>query len=112
MIETIVCSIEQYSAETKANLLKNIVVLGGGSVVPGLKERMAKDLKRECPFGSEIKIKIGKGGYEGAYLGMQNICRYQKDLLSKMSYQQDSFLKNPNSYYVENPWSNPEPHLS
>lgn len=45
-------------------------MIGGGSVIPGLKSRIEKDLTQECPAGSEIKVNIGKGGYLGAYLAM------------------------------------------
>lgn len=37
LIETIVASIEEYSSDTKRQLLNNILVIGGGSQIPGLK---------------------------------------------------------------------------
>lgn len=55
----------------QSKLLKNVIVIGGGSVILGLKNRIEKDLMQECPTGSEIKVNIGKGGYLGAYLGMK-----------------------------------------
>jgi hypothetical protein len=34
-----------------------------------------------------INVKIGKGGCKGAYLGMQNIGRNQREFLESMSYK-------------------------
>ena len=76
----------------KEQLFSNIIVLGGGSEVKGLKERLMKDLRRETTEGTNLNIKIGKGGVQGAFLGMQNIARHQRSLISKMSYQKDAFL--------------------
>ena len=59
----------QYSADIQSILLKNIVVVGGGTSIRGLKERIIRDLIREIPINSEIKVKIGKGGSIGAFLG-------------------------------------------
>lgn len=55
-----------------------MIVLGGGSNVKGIKERLIKDLTRETPVNTKINIKIGKGGVNGAFLGMQNIARHQR----------------------------------
>ena len=68
----------QYSADIQSILLKNIVVVGGGTSIRGLKERIIRDLIREIPINSEIKVKIGKGGSIGAFLGMQNICHQHR----------------------------------
>ncbi len=42
---------------------------------------MERDLRRECPEDMEIKVKIGKGGCEGAYNAMQNIAKNQKQFI-------------------------------
>ena len=44
----------QYSADIQSILLKNIVVVGGGTSIRGLKERIIRDLIREIPINSEI----------------------------------------------------------
>lgn len=59
-----------------SKLRNNIMVVGGGSEIRGLTERMTRDLIRESPTGSNIKVSIGKGGSQGAYLGMQYIAKY------------------------------------
>lgn len=43
-------------------MLKNVIIIGGPAKVTGLKERMERDLRRECPVEMEINVKIGKGG--------------------------------------------------
>lgn len=40
----------------------------------------------------EIKVKIGKGGYEGAYLAMQTIAKTQKEFIEKMSFRRQDYL--------------------
>lgn len=44
IIETIKASLESFSTSAKSELMKNIVLLGGGSTVPGIKQRIEKDL--------------------------------------------------------------------
>lgn len=68
-------------------LLGNIILIGGGSVISGLKERIERDLKRECPTGSVINVRVGRGGAKGAFLGMQNIGKNQREFLDGMSYK-------------------------
>jgi actin-related protein len=46
VIETIVSILSLYDERTKRDLLKNVVVVGGASKVPGLKERFERDLRR------------------------------------------------------------------
>lgn len=46
LIETIVNILSLYSDKIKADLLKNIVIVGGASKIAGLKERMERDLRR------------------------------------------------------------------
>lgn len=63
LIETIVSLLALYDDSAKQRLLNNIVIVGGACKVKGLKERFGRDLRRECPVGMQIKVKIGKGGY-------------------------------------------------
>jgi actin-related protein 5 len=81
VIETIVSLLPLYDKNTKRDLLKNVIIIGGASKVPGLKERVERDLRRECPVELDIKVKIGKGGSEGAFLAMQNISKTQKEFI-------------------------------
>ncbi len=92
VIETIVSLLPLYGNTTKRDLLKNVVVVGGASKVPGLKERLERDLRRECPVEMDIKVKIGKGGYEGAFLAMQHISRTQKEFLETMSFKRSEYV--------------------
>jgi actin-related protein 6 len=59
-----------------SQLRKNIIVVGGGSQIPGFGERLTRDLISESPTGSTVKVSVGKGGAQGAYLGMQYIAKY------------------------------------
>jgi actin-related protein len=83
--------------------------VGGGAVVTGLKERLERDLKRECPVGSHIKVKVGKGEAKGAFLGMQYIGRHEKDLVERMSFKREEYLSKNGNIFIANPWSNPKP---
>jgi actin-related protein len=76
LVQTISAVLSVYPNKTINALLSNILVVGGGSVIPGLKERLERDLRRESPVGSTICVKIGKGGVNGAFLGMQYIGRH------------------------------------
>ena len=62
LIQTIVSVLSLYHNQTKATLLKNVLIVGGASKITGLKERLQRDLRRECPVEMEINVKIGKGG--------------------------------------------------
>ncbi len=46
LIQTIVSVLSLYPNRTKANLLKNVLVVGGSSKIAGLKERLQRDLRR------------------------------------------------------------------
>ena len=70
-----------FPQNVQQQLRRNIVLVGGGSGIAGLPERMKRDLIRESPTGSEIKIKVSKEGAEGAFKGMQYIAKYEKELL-------------------------------
>lgn len=63
------------------------------------------------PVGAKININIGKGGYLGAYLGMQNIAQMPRKKIEKYFYKKSSFNQLKENSYVGNPWSNPKPHL-
>lgn len=78
LVQTITALLSVYPAKVLNALLSNIVVVGGGSVIPGLKQRLERDLRRESPVGSTISVKIGKGGVNGAFLGMQYIGRHER----------------------------------
>lgn len=109
LIQTIVTTLTPYSNSIVNALLSNVIVVGGGSVVPGLKQRLQRDLVRECPVGSLVNVKIGKGAANGAFLGMQYIGRHERDLLERMSYKREDYLAAGESSFVANPWSNPQP---
>ena len=84
-----------------------MVLIGGGSKVQGLSQRLHRDLTTESPAGSAINIKVGKGGSEGAYLAMQNIARDQSELFNVLSVKKDEYFSQGNSVFTPNPWSNP-----
>jgi len=81
LIQTITAVLASLPPQVVAVLLGNIVIVGGGSVISGLKERMERDLKRECPVDSKIHVRIGKGGARGAFFGMQYIGKHERDFL-------------------------------
>jgi actin-related protein len=109
LVQTIVALLAPYPQPTLQALLANIVLVGGGSVVPGLRQRLERDLVRECPVGSRVGVRVGKGGANGAFLGMQYIGRHERELLERMSYKREEYLSEGESGFVSNPWSNPKP---
>ncbi len=92
LVQTIVAILAPYPPTTVQALLSNIVLVGGGSAVPGLKQRLERDLVRECPVGSRVNVRVGRGGSKGAFLGMQYIGRHERDLLERMSYKREDYL--------------------
>ena len=90
-------------------LRSNILVIGGGSQIPGLQERLSRDLLRESPAGAKIKVSIGKGGANAAFKGMQYIAKYEKDFLDRLSFKREDYFEKGANFFVENPWSNPTP---
>ena len=81
IVKAIVRVIQGYPGAVGNQLRNNIIVVGGGAMVQGLQERLKRDLLRESPAGCSIKVSVGKGGVGGAYLGMQYIAKYEKELL-------------------------------
>ena len=106
VIETIVSLLPLYDNNTKRDLLRNVIIVGGASKVPGLKERFERDLRRECPVELEIKVKIGKGGSEGAFLAMQHIGKTQKEFIESMSYKRSEYTEGKRTKSIVHPWSN------
>jgi actin-related protein len=76
LIRTISQLLSAFPDSIARELRKNIHIVGGGSQIAGLSERLTRDLIRESPVGSVIGVTIGKGGYAGAYKGMQYIGKY------------------------------------
>jgi actin-related protein 5 len=110
LVTTIVRALSLQSPAVAQQLRSNIWVVGGGARVSGLKERLERDLKRESPTGETIRVNIGKAGAEGAFLGMQYIAKYEKELLERFSFKREEYLSRGAGYFVGNPWSNPTPH--
>lgn len=52
LISTMVQVIGSMGEESQRELRRNIVLIGGGSVVRGLGERIGRDMVRESPVGS------------------------------------------------------------
>ena len=42
---------------------------------------------------------------------MQFLAKYEKELVEGFSFKKDEFMKKREKYFVENPWSNPEPKI-
>ena len=89
-----------FPTNIQQQLRSNIVLVGGGSGVPGLPLRMKRDLIRESPTGSKINIKVSKEGVKGAFKGMQYIAKYEKELLERFSFKKDEFLAKTEKYFV------------
>jgi len=58
LIESIVKSIKFWEREQRAELLSNIILAGGGSQIPGLKERIQFELKKHFAEKLEKIIKV------------------------------------------------------
>jgi hypothetical protein len=56
-----------------------------------------------------VNVRVGRGGANGAFLGMQYIGRHERDLLERMSYKREDYLSTGEGAFVSNPWSNPAP---
>ena len=92
LVTAIVRSVEGLPQNTQESLRKNIVLVGGGSQVPGLSARLRRDLIRESSAGSKIEVKVGKGGSQGAFHGMQYLAKYEKELVEGFSFKKDEFM--------------------
>lgn len=114
IIENIVSIISIYPKSVQKKLLGNIHFVGGSAVIKGLKERVIRDLRRECPVDLDINVNVTQDGWKGAYLAMKNIARMHSEFIPKFSYQRHDYEdknKNIHKMYVENPWSNPRPNV-
>lgn len=58
LTETIEYVLRQLSTEDQQLLVENIVLMGGCALIPGLKDRMIRELREIRPFKSKISIRI------------------------------------------------------
>lgn len=100
LVTTLARLLENFPPAEADQLRKNILLIGGGSQVPGFSERLTRDLIRDSPSGSQINIRVGKGGSQGAYLGMQYIAKYERELLDRFSFKREDYFLKEGRYFV------------
>ncbi|MHA1723859.1 MAG: hypothetical protein ACTSYC_00850 [Promethearchaeota archaeon] len=89
--ETVAKIIKAWERENWEDLVANIILTGGGSLIPGLKERLKNQLKRFFPEKLREKIRIFSisGRENMSWVGASLL--YMKELLKK------GWITNPNS---------------
>lgn len=70
--ETIGYVLKQFSDDQQQLLVNNIVLMGGCSVLPGLKERLVRELKEIRPFESKLSVRGAENPQLCAWFGAKN----------------------------------------
>lgn len=82
LAETLAYVLKQYSPEKQNKLVSNIFLTGGCSAIPGLKERLVREVREIRPFQSEFQVNISKNPSLSAWNGARefaNMPGFSKD---------------------------------
>ena len=74
LTEAVINVLQEVDPEVRAELASKILLVGGGSTLPGLRERMVRELKAQLPHLS-IKVFVPKGALFSAWLGAASLAR-------------------------------------
>jgi actin-related protein 5 len=92
LAETIDYVLKMFTAEDQQRLVDNIFITGGPSKIPGLQERLHKELTEIRPFQSTFKVKIAKDpsldAWNGARKFASNASNLQNHLFTRSDYEE------------------------
>jgi len=91
LCEAIASSIEACPAEVRAMLYSNIVLIGGTANLPGLAERVQKDVRTLAPAQHSVKVVVAPKPSESAFRGGSLFSRdpsFAKFLVTKQEYEE------------------------
>jgi actin-related protein len=79
--------------DLRREMARSIYLCGGMSRIPGLKERLEKELKQLFPPALKVKVNCSDYSYHSAYLGAFRFIQqpeYEKLLISKDEWAKES----------------------
>jgi actin-related protein len=86
-------AIQSTSMDLRKEMARNIYLCGGMSRIPGLKERLEKELKQMFPPALKIKVNCSDYSYHCAYLGAFRFVQqpeYEKLLITRDEWVKES----------------------
>ena len=90
--ETIEFILKKFSSSDQQKLVSNIFITGAVASLPGIKNRLEKDLKEMRPFKSSFKVKVAKypscDSWNGAKKFANNFPADSSAFVSRQQYQE------------------------
>lgn len=105
LAETIDYVLKLFSAEDQQRLVNNIFITGGTAKLPGLKERLEKELLEMRPFESTFSVKIANDATLDAYNGAKKFATTGNNI-QNYSVNRKEYFELGGEYLKENCLSN------
>lgn len=105
LAETIDYVLKLFTATEQQQLVDNIFLTGGIAKLPGLKERLCRELMEIRPFQSKFNVKIAKDGSLDAWNGARKFTTSGNNL-NAHSITKDEYYELGGEYIKENCFSN------
>jgi len=74
LAEAVTTILRRVSPDVRAELASNILIAGGGAMIPGLRERMVRELEARFPYLT-VKVFVFKRALFSAWLGAASLVR-------------------------------------
>jgi actin-related protein 5 len=103
--ETIDYVLKLFPAEDQQRLVDNIFITGGIAKLPGLKERLMRELMEIRPFQSSFAVKIAADPSLGCWKGMKKFASSGSNV-SSFSISKEEYYEQGGEYIKENALSN------
>lgn len=85
-----------YPPEIRKLLLSKVQLVGGGSSIPGLKERLQVEMTSLSEIGSEINIELAREPRLGCFFGMRGLANKYPEYVRQNSIRRNDFLQGRN----------------
>lgn len=105
LAETIDYVLKLFNADDQQRLVNNIFVTGGCARLPGLKERLEKELLEMRPFESTFSVKIANDPTLDAWYGAKKFATTGNNV-QNYSISRKEYLETGGEYLKENSLSN------
>jgi actin-related protein len=84
--------LRNYTPEMRRVLLGNVRLVGGGCAVPGIRERLLKELTALAEVGTQIHIEVAREPRLGCFYGMRGLVNKYPEYVKQNSIRRIDFL--------------------
>ncbi|KAJ1522011.1 hypothetical protein ONE63_002333 [Megalurothrips usitatus] len=103
--ETIGYILRQYSHEDQNKLVSNVFLTGGCAALPGLKERLERELREIRPFQSYFHVSVSRDPSLSAWIGAREFSN-QANFSSEFLVSKQDYIEKGGEFLKEHPSSN------